>query len=33
MVYGAVRQGGGYVTAASTPDVGTVVRILLLPAD
>jgi PAS domain S-box-containing protein len=32
MVYGAVRQGGGYVTASSTPAVGTVVRILLPPA-
>ncbi len=32
MVYGAVRQGGGYVTASSTPDVGTMVRVLLPPA-
>ena len=33
MVYGAVRQGGGYVTASSEPGEGTTVRILLPPAD
>jgi signal transduction histidine kinase len=32
MVYGAVRQGGGYVTAHSEPGAGTTVRILLPPS-